>query len=51
MPECENCERLPLNEYPLLKLIEEIEAWTNNLRIGHIEHLEELCREWRDNYG
>ena len=50
MIDCDDCERLPLNEYPLLKLIEEIEAWSEDLRIPHIEHLEELTREWRETH-
>ncbi len=50
MIDCDDCERLPLNEYPLLKLIEELEAWSGDLRISHIEHLEELTREWRETH-
>lgn len=49
MTDCDNCERLPLNEIPYSALIKEMETF-GKLTEDHIIRLEEICREWRETH-
>ncbi len=50
-PDCDDCERLPLNDYPMNDLVQEIQNWVRDLREYHITILEEITREWREQHG
>ena len=51
MIDCDDCERLPLNDYPLKDIINGLDMWSELLNEDHIIVLEEITREWRDNHG
>ena len=48
--DCDDCERLPLNEYPLNDIVREIEEYRKELSEYNITALEEVCREWRETH-
>ena len=53
MNDCDDCERLPLNEYPVADLVREID---NSMSFGELKEiditiLEEITREWREQHG
>ena len=50
-PECENCERLPLNQISFSKIINELEGYPKDMTEDHIIRLEEITREWREQHG
>ncbi len=50
MTDCDDCERLPLNEYSIWDLISELAEWIKDLNLYHITALEEITREWRETH-
>ena len=50
MTDCNDCERLPLNEYSIGELIKEISLWGSCIMEKHIIVLEEITREWRETH-
>ena len=48
---CDDCERVPINEIPNDELIRELSNWKFQLSEENIIEMEEITREWRDNHG
>ena len=51
MNDCDDCERLPLNEYTIEDLVKQLDVRVYSLWEEHIIVMEEITREWRDNHG
>ena len=49
-PDCDDCERVPLNEIPTKDLIGELSEWASQLTECNIDALEEITREWRETH-
>ena len=50
-PDCDDCERLPLEDYTMRDIIGHIGFWTSDLLESNIVELEEITREWREQHG
>ena len=51
MIDCDDCERVPINEIPNDELIRELSNWKFQLSEENIIEMEEITREWRDNHA